>query len=302
VRENLVAWLYYFELALPVLALALVAVSRDAFRPDWPRARVKMITVAALGILLNAGFLRSPLGARLADPSVPHAVLIAWVGAAAFSLVRSGHGLTTSDRPYSSAVRVAFGATAVLIAWFLATAFLPGLGRRLDQAGMAEGVDKMVERSVSVARQIRAEWRLGYWANRSERPDLLNLALYLDACTKPGDRVFVQPYIPQVLGMARRAFAGGHADLRPGFFTSVDAQVLTLERLRRQSVPVALLETRDSYTNFRKAFPLIAEHLDREYEVAATRIFDNRFDVQVLARRDLVPTGEYVSLGWPCYR
>ena len=67
----------YLEIALPILALAMLALSRDGFRPEWPHAAEKIGIVAILGLVLDAGFLRSPLDARLADPSVPHAILIA---------------------------------------------------------------------------------------------------------------------------------------------------------------------------------------------------------------------------------
>ena len=80
--------------------------------------------------------------------------------------------------------------------------------------------------------------------SRPERPDLVTLSLYVNACTAPNDRVLVQAYIPQVLALARRAFAGGHADLRPGFFKTEEAQRLVLDRLQRQSVPVILLDDR----------------------------------------------------------
>jgi hypothetical protein len=279
-QDNLVAWMYYFELLLPFVVLALIAISRDAFRPQWPRAISKMLSVAVLGIVLNAGFLRSPLAARLADPSVPHAILIAWLGGATFIV-------TT---------------VVVLIGFLAGTAATTDLGRRLEKASLTEGADHAFERSTRLARQIREEWRLVYWKDREGRPDLLNLVMYLDSCTRPQDRIFVQPYIPQVLGLARRGFAGGHADLRPGFFTAPEAQVLTLERLRRQSVPVALLETDDAYRNFRKAFPLIAEYFDREYVLGGTRRFDGRFGIQLFVRRDAVPTRRYEPLDWPCYR
>ena len=77
-RDNRVAWTYYFEIVLPLLALALLVLSRDGFRPLWPHAVPKIAIVGLLGVILDAGFLRSPLAARLADPSVPHAIVIAW--------------------------------------------------------------------------------------------------------------------------------------------------------------------------------------------------------------------------------
>src|SRR6185503_15700466 len=67
VRDNIVAWTFYSEIALPILALGLLTLSPVAFRPKWPQARAKIGMVAVLALVLDAGFLRSPLEARLAD-------------------------------------------------------------------------------------------------------------------------------------------------------------------------------------------------------------------------------------------
>lgn len=299
---NIVAWLYYVELLLPFIALALVAVSRQAFRPSWRRAMPKIISVAALAVALNAGFLRSPLVARLADPSVPHAILLAWLATAAAALLRSREGLRERLQPYATAVRVGVVLALLPFAVVIGTSMTFGLGERVEKAYLLEGPSRTLERSVKLVRQFEDEWRLVHWMNRDDRPELMELSFYLNTCTAPDDRIFVQPYIPQVIALARRAFAGGHADLRPGFFTSPDAQELTLERLRRQPVPVALLESSDAGENFRKSFPAIAAHFDREYVRAGTHVFDGRFGVQLLVRRDRVPTGRDRWLGWPCFR
>jgi hypothetical protein len=129
----------------------------------------------------------------------------------------------------------------------------------------------------------------------------MTLSLYLNACTKPTDRILVQAYYPQVLAMARRAFAGGHADLWPGFFKTEEAQRLVLDRLQRQSVPVILLETDDSLRGFRESFPLVTAYIDQHYYLATTRLFDGRFGVSLFVRRDATPTGTWQPLGWPCY-
>jgi hypothetical protein len=107
--------------------------------------------------------------------------------------------------------------------------------------------------------------------------------------------------MPQVLALARRAFAGGHADLRPGFFNTTEAQTLTIARLQRQSVPLVLLESGESYRNFRESFPLVTAYLDQHYRVAGVREFDGRFGTTLLVRTDRQPTGTFEPLGWPCY-
>jgi len=111
----------------------------------------------------------------------------------------------------------------------------------------------------------------------------------------------VQAYMPQVLALAQRAFAGGHADLRPGFFETEEAQRLTVERLRRQSVPIILLDTGDSLRNFRKSFPIVVEYIEQEYRFVGVHVFDERFGISLFVRKDREPTGTWSPLEWPCY-
>ena len=111
------------------------------------------------------------------------------------------------------------------------------------------------------------------------------------------------PTMPQVLALARRAFAGGHADLRPGFFRTDDAQRLTIARLERQSVPlILLLDTDGSLQQFFVAFPLIKAYVDEQYQLTATHVFDGRFGISLFSRRDLQPVSTWQPLDWPCYR
>ena len=50
-----------------------------------------------------------------------------------------------------------------------------------------------------------------------------------------------------------------------------EAQRLTLARLERQTVPIMLLDTDGSLENFRKSFPIVIEHIDREYIAVSAR-------------------------------
>jgi hypothetical protein len=299
VRDNIVAWTFYAEIALPLLALALLALSPVAFRPTWPQARAKIGTVAVLALILDAGFLRSPLGARLADPSVPLAILLAWVLVALSRLVAATSDLRPSLRG-SLVLRGAALVAAAPVLFVFASGITRELYDRLDNSGLTDRFGKGFERASSVAAQVRQDWRLESWLNRSDRSELYDLAFYVNACTLPTDRVLVQAYMPQVLALARRAFAGGHADLRPGFFTSTAAQALTVSRLERQSVPIVLLQT-EAVKDFRESFPLVTAYLDRHYRVAGEKEFDGRFGTTLLVRQDRQPTATYAPFGWPCY-
>ena len=301
VRDNAEAWVYYTEILLPFFALFVLAVSRDGFRPDWPHAREKLAMVAVLGAALDAGFLRSPLEARLADPSVPLVILAAWLLVALPRLLISDASL----QPAWLRVRVPLKATTALIGVLMVLLFVllikGDLYRRLDKASMTDRFGKPFERVGVIAKQLHMDWDLGLWAARPERPDLITLSLYINACTTPDDRVLVQSYLPQVLAIARRAFGGGHADLRPGFFEFEEAQRLTVQRLRSRSVPIILLDTDDSLRSFYRAFPIVTAYIDQEYRQAGMHTFDERFGITLYVKKDRPPTGTYEPLGWPCF-
>ena len=300
VRDNGIAWLYYLEIALPLFALAVLTISRDAFRPGWPRAVPKIAVVALLGLILNAGFLRSPLEARLADPSVPHAILIAWLAAALPQLLVSRRSWRPALQVWAVPVRLAMAVVAIPLVFTLGSLLSNRLYDRLDDGYLVNGPELAIARVRTVTQALRNEWDLSTWANRPDRPDLITLALYLDACTPPNARIFVQPYIPQALALARRGFAAGHADLRPGFFNTPEAQALALRRMRRQDVPVVLLEVGESLANFRESFPVLTGYFDAAYETAGTHTFDDRFGITLLVRSGARRTGRYELLGWPC--
>jgi hypothetical protein len=299
VRDNRVAWLYYAELALPVVVLGLLALSRDGFRPGWPRAMPKLATVAILAIVLNAGFLRSPLEARLADPSVPHAVLLAWLLTALGRLLWSRASLRESVCRWALPAR-ACACVAVVVLWFVVgVGVTADLRDRLESTSLTTS-EKALERARSIADILRREWKLETWAARTDRPDLVTLSLYLAACTKPEDRVFVQPYMPQVLALARRGFAAGLADLRPGYFDAAEVQHVAIARMQRQSVPVVLLSAGKDLEEFRKQYPVVAAYFDDWYTVSGVRIFDERFGITLLTRKHSPVAPQFEALEWPC--
>jgi hypothetical protein len=300
-RDNQEAWIYYLEILLPFVALFVLALSPDGFRAEWPHARAKLTMVAVLALALDAGFLRSPLEARLADPSVPLAILIAWLPVAVARLLRSEVSLRPSLRTYRPALAAAATVVVAAIVLLLAIFVQGDLYRRLDKAAMTDRFGKPFERASNIAGQLRLDWDIGRWPAERDQSSLMALSLYLNACTAPTDRVLIQSYLPQVLAMARRAFAGGHADLRPGFFEFDDAQRLTLERLRRQSVPIILLDTEDSLRSFYRSFPIITAYIDQEYRQAGTHTFDGRFGLTLYVRKDRMPNGTWQPLEWPCY-
>jgi hypothetical protein len=130
----------------------------------------------------------------------------------------------------------------------------------------------------------------------------VKLAFYLRSCTQPTDHVFVQDYLPQVIALAERPFAAGHADLRWGFFDTAEAEQLAIERLRRQSVPIVALAAGQWYEGLRESYPQVAAYLNQGYRLVGDRSLDERFAVTLLVERGRVPVSHYAPLDAPCFR
>ena len=305
IRDNSIAWLFYGELALPLLAFAVLARRRwrgadDVWPNGWENGWEKIAVVAVLGLLLDAGFLRSPLEARLADPSVPLVVLAAWLPGAVIALVR-GEMETRSPRPWLGTATTALTAAATIaILAIMTIAATGGVRGRLQKTSLADGLDAALDRASTMRDEIRSSFPLSREA--ASRDGLLTLAMYVRECTAPTDRVFMEQYLPQVIALSERGFAGGQADLRPGFFTSTAMQRLTVSRLERQSVPIALLAPGHDLGGFRESFPIVVAYFDQHYRSAGERTFDRRYPIQLLVRSDLRPVRRFQPLGWPCYR
>ena len=155
------AWTYYTEIALPFFALFVLWASSDGGRPGWPQARAKLGMVAVLAIMLVAFFLRSPLEARLADPSVPlaHSRDLADCGRAA-NAREPRRRCRRAAQNRALAVRLAVGAGAAAIALILGAGLSRDFYDRLDRSSMVERVGKPFERAGQIAAQMRREWDL----------------------------------------------------------------------------------------------------------------------------------------------
>jgi hypothetical protein len=292
---NLVSWLFYLLVAIPFVAAVLLWWSRDAWRPVWPEARAKLAGVALLAFMLNVGFLRGALAARLADVIVPHTILIAWLLVVAAAMVR-GRATVTLQAPARFAV-------ALLIIVALAAPSVPlaaELGRRLVASHIALDPGYIFGRMQEITARFRETWPLDRWASPTNNPSTA-LMFYLEACTRPEHRVFVSQYMPQVPALARRAFAGGHPDLRPGFFATEDDQVLFVERIRGQQVPVLIVPPTKEYEQFAQEFPLVERYFAERYGPVIDRdVGGMRMGVRAL--KDSSPEGRYERLDLPCFR
>jgi hypothetical protein len=121
-------------------------------------------------LILDAGFLRSPLAARLADPSVPLAILVAWLAVALPQVFRAARWNWPAGGPAWAPGTIALVLSAPIV-FTLASGMTDDFYRRLDKAGLTDRFGKGFERASGVARQLREDWRLETWVTREDRPE-----------------------------------------------------------------------------------------------------------------------------------
>lgn len=285
-EENAIAWLYDISVVIPIVALIALAGSPRAKELDTRQTRVVIASLAVLALILDRFFLRNNLGARFGDLGAPVAILAAWLAARFHGEALWQRGLVWTTT------------ALVLVPTMMALSTTGSVRHELDTSGLSDSPKKTVRRLATVTSDLRA---LPQPANARLDPEP-NAVEYLRTCTAPSDRVLVVADAPEILAMAGRPFAGGQPTFRPGFYTLESDQQQTLERLRRESVPVVLLDEEGSYSShFVPQFRRIHEYVMASYEHVGTLAAPAGPPVQVLTLRGRPASGHYRMTGLPCF-
>lgn len=288
--RNFEPWLFWLIVALPVGVLAAQA-GKPEPRTDWPHARQKLLVLGLVGAVLIWGFVRGNLTVRFGDVSVTTAILGAWLLRAAVRFLGEGR---------SFLVRVAAAGITLVVLAGTVFVLVPSVRERLDHAGMVDRPLGAVDRARLMTTRL-VTWPLEGWASPDDRGPM-RLAFYVRDCTAQDDRVFISPYLAQVHALAQRPFPAGHADLRPGFYSTPADQKLALTRLMRQRVPLAIMAAGDDYAGVRKEMPRIDAWLRTEFQEFGDVELGDGSQVKLFARRDRPAARTWRQTGWPCFR
>ena len=292
--QNALAWYYYLTMLVPVVALGWVGAAWWSGRVARPEAAV-VAAAAILCFIISHTLIRGSPDSRLADVAAPTFVLAAWLA-------------RRRDGPRGSLVRARLG-RAGIVSLFLVTfwsvwtvggtGMTGGLGMRIANAGIWDGPAGVWEQLGVVNQRLR-DRPIDAWAPPGST-GLRALTRYLLDCTAPSDRVLVTWFEPDVFDFAERGFAGGQAYFEHGAFGSVADQRLTIERMQQQSIPI-ILGRRDQEDLFRLGFPLVYDHVQTRYRLAAESTFGGEQTFLVYVDAQLNPDAEHPDLGLPCYR
>lgn len=289
--DNLLAWLYYVFWILPCVCVLLALWRRVTRREQWSGESVAIWAIAVMAVALDATFLRNPLATRLADATVPAALLGAWLLGLVWSM-KSSLLIALSAR----------AAAAVVVACTLVAIWgLGDVNGKLDEVGAFEDDLEHVQQhtAATVAALTIAEVDLRKHPSRVSAA-LVPFLRYVNRCTEATDRLLVSGPYPEIFVYARRGFAGGHIAFLEAFYHSDNDQQLTLRRIERQSVPFVVLPL-DNQDAFAGSFPKVLAHVTAAYELLADIPADGLKGIRIMVERARKPIGTDSETGWPCF-
>ena len=222
-RENAAVWLFYGSWLVGLLAVG-VGVRR------WRAGDgggAELLCAGVLCLLVDRGFLRTPLEGRVEEVFLPVAITAGLLAAAGLQSRRWLQHLVPNPT-----ISIVAGLLPIGLLWVgvlvtgLAGASLGGLGRQLGVLGVldtrstvAESLRHSVERLRGpVASHVAAETGV--------------VAAYLRRCTEPHHRVLMTLFAPDIPYTARRGFAGGQPFFVSAYFASVQHQRIAYDRCR----------------------------------------------------------------------
>ncbi len=289
-EANAVPLLYYTMLAVPIAALLLIATHNDATAvAGWNRGSAKIAVTAVLALLMISGLLRGNLTSRFADVTEVIGVLAAWV--AAVALRRS------SRAGRAAALAVALVMVALTAASIQAIEHVSG---QISQTRITNGIAAARAQSRDVYRQLSGAPPIERWAPNAS--GIIGLAQYVHACTRPDDRVLAVAYVPQLLVLSARGFAGGVPWFLPRYFTDDGTLERMVPRIRDHRVPLAITVIEPDFSaDYVPSFPSVAALLANEYRSLGVVDFGEETRYNLFVRRDLEPSGSYGAQALPCF-
>jgi hypothetical protein len=295
---NAVAWLYYFLVLLPGIAILSWAVRRRSSRYDSARLHAVapfVWPVALMMALLAVAFLsRGTTSVRLADVAVPAGILGAWVLCPA----RERRPLPPSASLTAWLRRLA--AVAVVGVTAYAAGIVGTVSAVADRSGFTRNFPAVLQRAEAVSDMLHETPPIR--SLMTAPTPFARVAAYVDRCSPPASRLLVAGNMPEMYFFSGRLMAGGHVWFVPGYGTDPAAQNQTLARLRAHDVPLVISESALYQSHFAGEFPLIDRHIRDSYRRIGTLPIGEGTGVDLWLSRSAAWTGTDRETGLPCSR
>jgi hypothetical protein len=282
------AWLLAAVWLAPLAALAVLVIPILRRREGaWLTVR-RVGPIVVLALVANAGLIRDRLDVRLPDAIVAPALLMVWLVSTVWRM---------PPRPLSLAARMA--AIALLLVTMRYASVMGNVKEQLDRANVLAGLDRVPERFVSLVRDMDRPWA-GRLVPSAVAGELRPFFDYVPRCIPPDERLLVAAWLPEIVVLAQRQFAGGQIWFMPGALKTPADHALVMRRLEHQRIRVAVFR-RPAYDEIALEFPELAAYIKEHFDEVAHWSLGGD-DVVSLLMATKQATGIDEKTGWPCFR
>ena len=286
--RNAQTFLYWLFWILPIVAAA-VAVLCAPHRHAPPRdVTAAVIGLSAMALLVDSGFLRDPLAARLADTIVVPAILGAWLLGIVWVHQWRAPALQFVARMMSIVLLFVTTASAATVA---------ELAERIDYSGIRDGLSGVQQRARFVSALLASPHRQTLAPPSRVSAALMPFFSYVDRCTSPEDQLLVTGDYADVLVLAGRGFAADGVVFGV-WYSSVAHQAQTVEQMQHRPALFTLLI---GEREFRTRYPQVFEYVQREYTSIGNIDVSGADPLRLMASRHRTRTGVDRQTGWPCF-
>jgi len=284
-------FLFYAAHALAILCAVLLARSKER-----PTGR-EPVAAAGLAMLLMYLLivLRHPIDSRIQDVAALLAASGAWALAESWqratAVVRNGASPSLLMRVLPVLVAVIVVGGGVVNTWILSD-----VPNRFKETRVMDGF-ATITHTIEAIKETGTVWPWERFWPAGEVPAAVR---YLHACTTRDDAVLLTWAAPEYYYFAQRRFGAGHAlFLPPDAFTTKHDQARMLERMRRDRIPVVLINESRS-AEFANAYPAVDRYIRDSYTPVGTFTIRDGSLVTVAIGREAKSSGTYAPEGWPC--
>lgn len=281
------AWLLAAVWAAPIAAIAVLAVPLLRRREGaWEVVR-RVAPIVVLAVVANAGLIRDSLDVRLPDAIVAPVLLMVWLVYQAWRMPL---------RPLGIAARVV--AIVAMLVTMRYAAVMGHFAEQLDRANVLAGLDRVPGHLVSLVRDMDRPWA-GRLVPSSVAGELRPFFDYVPRCIPPDQRLLVAAWLPEIVVLSQRAFAGGQIWFMPGALNTPADHALVMRRLEGEHVPVVIYR-RPAYDDLALEFPELHAYISGRFADVASWSLGGSDEVHLLmATKDA--TGTDAKTGWPCF-
>jgi hypothetical protein len=287
-QQNGGTWLYYVMRLLPIAGVLAVwwRESSDD-RDEW---RASVLAIAATLAMAAPFLVRGNTAVRLGDVGPLFAILFACLCG---EVTRKRHGYTWMRSLGFAAVLVLLVATA------LSASTVGAIRGQLRTARLIAVADTL-ERFAGISDELRALPEAAV-----QDPDVplpLSLARYVKECTQPSDRIVLMTYQPEMLPFAERLFGAGRLTVAAGYVLNESYQRELVEWWRKESVPIAWVESEAFVDPGSPMAPIVRDYLLHHYTEARKVVLARDRVLRLFIDRSRAPRSSYGEQGLPCLR